>query len=919
MLRRISGIFLVVITCQVLNQSNGYLVYGQNSVQEALSQQNLTLQQARTLARQAGINPDNPAELARFAKANGVSDQQIQVWLTELGMSGSNSLEGVSGQVQDLRDTSVSQNEIIESETVSSTSPIVFQEPITTSVPAEEGLPYYGYEIFGNVPEAFEPNKLGPVADGYIIGPEDEMRLTVWGATEFQYELQVDAEGRLFIPTIGQFTVAGQTLKDFREQLRLRLSKSYSGLMQSPPTMFLDITLTRIRPIRVFVIGELENPGGYTFSSYSSLFDVLYGIGGPTENGSLRDIRLIRNGKVVTTFDFYKFLMEGVDSGSIKLQNNDRIFIPKRLNSIKLRGPVMRPAIYELKDDEGLNELLEYAGGLNSEAYGKRFQVERIIPLNERQDPSIARRVIDYNLIEVLNDNSLYQIFEDDEIKINSISGRVEDIVYVEGAVFQPGQYEINREMNSTRDLLIAADSLKGDAYLYQAELIRTEEDLTQTFYAIDVESMLNGEVGHDIPLKRLDRLRIISRTELEDNYSVTLSGAINDTVTERWKENLTVFDLLFKGKGLFDPEAKEKIYLKRADLIRRTSDGRSTNVIPFNLDEALRNEGFGKELLEPADLIRIYPNTLELFANKFVVISGEVKNPGQYELNENMTLEDLLVIAGGFTESSYLSKVEVSRLVKPENLSSKAIQFFWPLLGDEIGSDFYHPNLADTLLELSSQYELNHRDQIYIRTNPYFETQKTVTIEGEVLYPGEYSILSENETLFDLISRVGGLTPEGYAEGAQYYRNGELVLIELDQIVRGNRNSNIEIQSGDRIVVPRKPGLVSVRGNVGLEARIKHKPGEKLTYYLDRAGGMQKNSYKYVQLTQANGMQFEVRRKGLFKKNPEVESGAVINVIYEEPRPKGEKMNTGEFLQTAIATLTSTLTIIILIDRAFQ
>lgn len=914
MLERIFGILLITLMCHFQYPSSTNIVYGQSSVQEALSQQNLTLQQARVLARQAGVNPDNPAELSSFARANGVSEEQIQAWLNELGLD-SGGEEGNSGQVLDLRDTSITQDEVSES----SSSTITYQNFGMDETVTEEGLSYYGYDIFKNIPEAFEPNKLGPVDDGYIIGPEDEMRLTVWGTTEFQYELEVDAEGRIFIPTIGQFTVAGQTLKDFREQLRLRLSQSYSGLMKDPPTMFLDVTLTRLRPIRVFVIGEVEKPGGYTFSSYSSLFNVLYGIGGPTENGSLRDIRLIRNGKIVSSFDFYKFLMEGIDSGSIKLQNNDRIFIPKRLNSIRLRGPVMRQAIYELKEGEGFNELLDYAGGLNSDAYGKRFQVERIIPLMEREDPSIARKVIDYNLIDVLRDNSLYNITDDDKIQISNISDRIEDIAFVSGAVFQPGRYEINDQVNTTKDLVLAADSIKGDAFLYQAELVRTNEDLTQTFFALNVENILNGVPGHDIPLKRLDRLRIFSRTDLEENYSVSLTGAVDETIEVRWKENLTVFDLLFKGKGLFDPQVKERIYLKRADLRRLSENGRNSNVIPFNLEEALNNEGFGKELLQPGDRIRIFPNTIEVIENKFVIIEGRVKNPGTYELNENMTLEDLLIIAGGFTELSFLGKVEVSRLVKSTNNQAKAVQFFWPLLDNSKENNFFTPDLSDTLLKSAGKYKLQHRDRIYIRTNPYFEQQKTVKILGELVFPGKYTILKENETIYDLIQRAGGITSEGYPKGARYYRQGEMVLFDFDEIVAGNKKSNIEILPGDSIVVPRQPGSVFVTGNVGLQVRIKHNEGQKLSYYLDRAGGMQKNSYKYVQLTQANGMQFEVKRKGLFKQNPQVESGAKINVIYEEPKPQRERMRAGEVLQTAVATLTSTLTIIILIDRAFQ
>ena len=324
--------------------------YAQSSVQEELSRRNLTLSQAQQLARQAGINPNDPDQIARVARARGVSEEQIQEWLIDLrlnnrGDSSGTGLEDLSGNVTSADDI------------ILSTSTDQDSVPKTTTSKDTSGLEYFGYNIFSDTPDPFKPRTVGPVGDGYVVGPEDQLRLTVWGATEFQYELQVDVEGRILIPNIGLVTVAGQKLSNLRESLKVRLGKSYSGLLKNPPTIFIDLTVTRLRPIQLFVLGEVKNPGGYSFTHNSTIFNVLYGVGGPKISGSLRDIRVIREGKQVAFIDLYELLLNGTDNQNIPLLNNDRIFIPPRENTVSIQGQIRRPAIYEMKPDEGLSKL----------------------------------------------------------------------------------------------------------------------------------------------------------------------------------------------------------------------------------------------------------------------------------------------------------------------------------------------------------------------------------------------------------------------------------------------------------------------------------------------------------------------------------------------------------------------------------
>lgn len=802
-------LFLLGIIVFTLSSS----LYGQNSIQEELSRRNLTLTEAQNLARQAGINPNNPDEIARVARANGVSEDQIQEWLIELRMR---QFGDTSDGVQDLRSLS-------NTTVVNIPDTLYGDKAKSDSLKGPAGLEYFGYNIFERVPDLFKPNYAGPAGDGYVVGPEDELRLSIWGATELQYELKIDNEGRIFIPTIGQIMVAGERLSVLRESLRIRLSQSYSGLVKDPPTIFLDLTVTRLRPIQVFVLGEVKNPGGYTFNHNSSIFNVLYGVGGPKTSGSLRDIRIIRDGKIIASVDLYDLLLRGVELQNTPLLNNDRIFIPQRKNSIYLEGKVKRPAIYELNETEDLGDLLDFAGGLQPEAYGDRFQINRIIPINLRTDPSFARTVLDYSLSSVLNDEIKIQLFDKDRIEIFDISDTSDNVVKVTGSVNQPGMYELSEKVKTVRDLILTADSLKDDAFTQRGLLTRTKGDSTTEVFSVNIEEALAGSPEHNI-------------------------------------------------------------------------------------------------ILEKRDELQIFRNTVQLIDSRYVNIEGEVNSPGRFRYSEKMTLEDLILKAGGFTEAAYVGDVEITRTTKTVSRAEVAQKIVYEIV-PEISSkdDFYSVDLFWPILDNASKFSLQHRDQVYIRSNPRFKEQKSITVLGQVEFPGTYTILTENERLSDLIGRVGGITPEGYPDGARLKRRGQDVVIELDDLLRGDKDADIFIQKNDTLNIPQTPNSVLVTGNVALDGFIKHRPNKKLTYYLEQAGGMQQDSYKYVQLTQANGATYQVKRKGLFKSNPIVEDGARINVVYEAPKPEADRKPASEILQQSLALLTSTLTIIVLVDRAFN
>ena len=879
------------------------------SIDELIKSRGLSFEQVQKMAQNAGVDPNNPNELAAFARQNGVSESQIQQYLVQLRQRENMGMEAIN--TTNLTETVVASEDIQEQPSAAQVS-----NPIPPMAnPQNQGLPYFGYNVFSGGPDSFQPSTPGPVDEGYVVGPDDELRLTVWGATEFQYELRVDIEGRTNIPNIGLVTVAGKTLKELRTSLKQRLAQSYAGLVKTPPTIFMDLTVTRFKPIEIFVLGEVSNPGAYTVTSNATLFNVLYAVGGPTMAGSLRDVRIIRNGRVLRSIDFYDLFLDGVLAENIPLLNNDRIFIPPRNNEIRIQGPVKRPAIYELKDGEDFKDLLRFAGGLKPEIYTDRFQINRIIPMAERSDASRAREVLDFNLNEVFTGTTPLTLVEGDRIQLFSITDINDQVVEINGAVDQPGTFELSQKLQTIRDLVLAADSLRENAYTGQAELIRTNEDLTQSYFTINLAEAIASNADENMQLQKRDQLTIYTLDNIRQFGSVSIGGSIRNPTSYPWRENLRVYDLLFKAGGLFDAEFLEQVHLNRADLIRRNADGRTTEVISFNLEEALKEEGFGLELLQPYDNIRIYPNTVQLITGKYVIIEGAVKNPGRYTFDEGMSLEDLLLKAEGFNENAFIGRVEITRTIEPIAKEQKARLLVHNLIPNpDEHYQFYSNDLFWSLMDNAKRFNLKHMDQIYVRINPDFELQETVQISGEVEFPGFYTILKSNESLRLMVERAGGLTVEAYPKGSRLIRDEEQVIIDFEDNLRGGLN-DLLVQAGDQIFIPKKPGVVLMTGNLALNGLIEYEPGKRVKYYLDRAGGLQPNTAKYFQLTQANGATYRVKRKGLLKENPIVDEGAIIRAIFELDRER-EPFNMREVIVELTSITTSALTLYFLIDR---
>ncbi|WP_022835855.1 SLBB domain-containing protein [Salisaeta longa] len=790
-----------------------------------------------------------------------------------------------------------------------------------------DSLQYFGYDVFNTIPQAFQPSPTGPVDDSYVVGPNDELRLTVWGGAEFQYDLQVDRQGRITIPSVGQYTVAGKSLADLRTDLRQWLGRYYSGLVSDPPTVFMDLMVTRVRPIQVYVLGAVPQPGGYTVSSYATVFNALYSVGGPLTSGSLRNIQVVRNGDVVDTVDLYGYLVGARAPNPVHLQGGDYIFVPPRGETVSIRGEVQRPAIYEVKPEETVSDLLQFAGGLTPEAYAQRFQISRIVPFAERDSTGIARTVLDRSLAAVRSDTAQVPLADGDEVRILSIrpdSDRVARAnipkVEVTGAVYQPGTYALGSGLRTVRDLVQRADGLTGDAYKPRAQLYRIGPNLDFQVTRLDLRAVMDDVPTANVVLRPGDSLHVASVQAMRQERTVRISGKVRNPGTYAYRDSMTVGDLLFMAGGLYDRQFLKEVFLGRADLYREMPDGKTKRIIPFDLARALRGGGFATRNLLPDDEIRIYADSLQELKDRFVRISGAVKAPGRYTYYDNMTLKDIIVQARGFTEGASLRSIEVTRMVRDNDVKRRARTIIVPLNMPGATSQNVSFSVGDTTRAMRSAdtFVLEHRDRVFVRTSPSFQPQRTVVVRGEVTYPGEYTLLRSDETLASVIQRAGGILPTGYPKGGRLRRNGEQVIVEIGRAIARKGDANLSLQAGDEIIIPPQPNTVAVRGNVANEGLIKHNPGKRVEYYLDRAGGAQDDT-KTILLTQANGATFRIQT-GWFRVTPEVDDGATIRVIAKEPEPENQDdVDVGQVIQQTTAVLSSALTIIVLATRAFN
>lgn len=528
----------------------------------------------------------------------------------------------------------------------------------------------FGADFFRLDPGVFNPTTFGPVPDDYLIGVGDQIIVDVWGEVEFRLERIVDRDGSIILPRGGKVPCYNRTLAQLEQDLRSRLARSYSGLNGQPgeATTYLDVSLGALRAIRVFVVGDAVQPGAYELSSLATVFTALYAAGGPAETGSMRDIRLVRGNEVVGRLDVYRFLLEGKRDGDSILREGDTVFISPRGKTVELRGAVRRPLLFELREQEGLEEVIRFAGGFTAEAATRVVHVERILPpasrAPEQPDKVHLDIAVDPLTAQPL-DPAESGLLDGDILSVDFIAQRLGNWIAVQGNVKQPGRYQYQPGM-TVSDLVGQAGGLWPDTFEERAIVDRVKPDDTFESFDFPLGEVMSGAAAPLI-LEPRDVITIFSRWDLQDRAQVSITGAIRNPLTTEYREGMTLRDLVIKAGGLqesADLLRAEVSRLRGQDLESRDLSGRrvdTVDVLEVNLgaDFLTAPESFP---LMPHDQVAIRQLPWwELQQN--VMLRGEFYYPGVYSLERpGETLSSLVQRAGGLKPTAFPDGARIVR-----------------------------------------------------------------------------------------------------------------------------------------------------------------------------------------------------------------------------------------------------------------
>lgn len=666
----------------------------------------------------------------------------------------------------------------------------------------EDDRQVFGRNIFNNEMLTFEPSMNIPTPANYRLGAGDAVIIDVWGASQTTFEGTVSPDGTVTIEGVGPLTLAGMTVKEANDYVKKQLGRFYSNS---------NITLTvgETRSIQVQVMGEVMVPGTYTLSALSSAFNALYAAGGISEIGTLRDIKVFRQGRVVSTIDVYDYILNGNTKGDIRLADNDVIVVGPYECLVNIRGKVKRPMFYEMKEDESVSRILDYAGGFAGDAYTDNV---RLIRKSGREYSVYTVGEFEMNGFLLKDGDSLY---------VDSIIPRFSNMAEIRGAVFHPGQYQMDGSIKTVRQLIKAADGLREDAFLKRAVMHRQKEDLTMEALSVDVEGIMDGTVA-DIPLRKNDILFIPSSLDMKGERTLTIDGEVNFPGVYQYADNTTIEDLVLQAGGFTEAASMAKVdvfrRIKNPDAV--TDDEKLSETHSFSLRDGLVM-GDGQDFhLQPYDevFVRKSPAYSE---QRNVKISGEVNFSGSYAMdNKNYRLSDLVKAAGGLSSLAYAKGARLQRKLTDEEkkqrevaMKAAQIQLYEESMRSEKTFDMARADSIQNLkLDLGDTYPVainlekamrnpGSVDDVLLREGDELQIPQfsnTVKISGDVIYPISINY-EKGKSLKYYIKRAGGYADRAHKSRVYaVYMNGA-----VEQL---GRRSAKAIQPGCEIVVPSKP-----------------------------------------------------------------------------------------------------------------
>ena len=651
----------------------------------------------------------------------------------------------------------------------------------------------FGVSMFSKGGLSFEPDLRIATPKNYQLGPDDELNIDIFGNALDNYKVKVNNEGTIRILNLSPIYVNGLSIEAASERIVGRLRQLYQGINMPGSGVSAQISLGNIRSIKVTITGEVTKPGTYTVSSLATVFNALYAAGGPSENGSFRNIRVIRDNKVVKILDLYDFLLRADQKDNIRLQDQDIIRIAEYETRVEVSGEVKRPMIFEVEKTENLKDVLRFAGGFTDRAYTYTIGLKRNTPR-------------ELKLINISQDEvATFMPQRGDKYTVGKILERFENRVTIKGSVFREGDFAIEQGMSTVKELIKKAEGLKEDAFMNRATISRQKEDNDVTVVAFDLGKLMRGETA-DISLKREDVITITNIKSLREKRTIT--------------------------------------------------------------------------------------------------IEGEVNKAGKFDFVEGLTVADVIVLANGFTYGASNAKIELSRRVKYDTLG----------LGNEenVRIETFEIDKDLKIRIEDAKLSLQPFDKIYVHKSPRYEIQKSVYIEGEVKYPGTYTIKDKTQRITDLIELVGGLKDGAFPKGATFSRDSTKIALDLSIILKvPTVTENVLLLDGDRIFVPRELQTVKLSGELLNPISVAYRPNQGLRAYIAQAGGLtEKASKRRIFVRYANGFSDQTRTFLFFTTYPKVEQGSeiIVPAIRED---NANKLSTGE--RIAIVGAVSSLSLVII------
>ncbi|WP_348724475.1 SLBB domain-containing protein [Parabacteroides goldsteinii] len=740
-----------------------------------------------------------PQDLIDKAKAAGMTDDQIQQEIAKrMGQSG-------AGQTTSKASDAVISDRVIA--TTPGKDSISLEEQRKRNLPENDlKETVFGREIFSNKNLSFEPDLNIPTPKNYILSAGDELLINVWGDSELNLKLKVSPEGTILIPNLGPVSVSGLTIETAENRIRQELGRIMSTLSGNTDgaNTFVSVSLSQIRSIKVNIVGEVVAPGTYTLPSFATLFNALYAAGGVNEIGSLRGIKVYRNSKEVAKLDVYDYLLNGKYNTNIRLEENDMVIVSPYDQLAVVRGKVKRNRIFEMKKGETLQQLLNMAGGFTGDAYKKDVRIKR------KADSR-------YQIATVTEDKyPTFAMMDGDSLLVDSVIPFYENRLTVTGAVWRPGEYELNGAVHTVKGLINQAAGLKGDEFTGRAQITRLNPDFTTTVIAVDIRGILNG-TSPDIELKPEDILNIPSLFDLREPYTIKISGAVNyvDTVLP-YRNNLMVEDAIMMAGGLKESAATVNVEVARRIKDTKTyeNSNRTAEVFNFELNDNLglisvdgknSNSVF---TLEPFDevYVRFSPGYQE---QQVVKVNGEITFSGDYVLAEkNSRLSNIIAKAGGITPDAYVKGASLKRQLTEDEMrrletllqlsSNKQSRDSVALSLENIKNYSVGIDLEKALANPGSAHDvvLRDGDELYIP-----QLQSTVKINGAVTYPNSVTY-TEGMSVGNCLSQAGGYNDIARKYPIVIYMNGKVATTKKCFIFFKRYP---KVEPGCEIVVPTK------------------------------------------------------------------------------------------------------------------